>query len=171
LIEHGASAPFLNAMRRLADGGRSLDINGPRSFLAAIPRLAREVPGLRIIVDHAGSPGDPTKLEADWREGIAALRDLPNVFCKLSGLPEQVLRGADGAPTEAAYYRPILDALWQSFGADRLIFGSNWPVSNKGTALSNVVRMSLAFVREKGDEAAQKIMRSNAAKFYRWPGA
>lgn len=63
-----------------------------------------------------------------WIEGLRPLQHA-NVFCKVSALVE--LAEARPAPVDLAYYTPTLDALWNTFGVDRLVYGSNWPVSKR----------------------------------------
>ena len=70
-------------------------------------------------------------------EGMEAAAKHPNVYCKVSALVEQT--GQKPAPRDMAYYRPVLDTLWTLFGEDRLIFGSNWPISNGGAPYETVL--------------------------------
>nr|NUR37428.1 amidohydrolase family protein [Sphingomonas sp.] len=89
--------------------------------LPALLRLALRHPDLSIIIDHAAKP-IISDLSA-WSEQIDLLARLPNVACKLSGLLTELPRGA---PADAV--APIFDHLWNAFGAERLVWGSDWPV-------------------------------------------
>jgi len=87
---------------------------------------------------------------------------------KVSGLMEQV-KGPEGqAPQETDYYLPILDHLWDSFGADRLIYGSNWPVSDRGAPYEAVFNMVSEYFHAKGLDAAEKYFWKNSLTAYRW---
>lgn len=118
--------PVLTALRVVADAGLTLDV--PDSYprqLAQVPTVARAVPGLRIIVDHLGKPpvgGDLTH----WRTLIADAAAEPNVFAKVSGLGTSL---ADGRQWNQESLRPVLDHALAVFGADRLMFGSDWPIA------------------------------------------
>jgi predicted TIM-barrel fold metal-dependent hydrolase len=169
LLEHGAEPDYLAAMRSLADAGRSLDLNGPREYLRAVPALARAVPKLRIILDHVGGAGDPRELPDAWRAGMQSAAENENVHCKVSGLPEQAKGGKGGrAPIEGDYYRPILDVILKSFGPDRLIWGSNWPVSENGAPFEHVVKIARDYFAALTPKNQRAIFSENARRFYRW---
>jgi L-fuconolactonase len=89
--------------------------------LQSLLRLAQRHPDLGIIVDHGAKPV-PGDLDA-WSEQMEMLARLPNVSCKLSGLLTELPRGAPAADVQ-----PIFDRLWNAFGAERLVWGSDWPV-------------------------------------------
>lgn len=165
-IEHGKDAAYIGSMKRLAEAGLSLDFNGPTAYLALVPALARAVPTLRIIIDHVGSAGDPRALTQEWRDGIRAAGENETVFCKVSALAEQAECEPGKAPVETAYYLPVLDAVWAAFGEKRVIFGSNWPVSDRGTTLENVVRIVRPYFTEKG--AAKHYFADNSRTAYRY---
>ena len=81
------------------------------------------------------------------------------------------LTSTTDAPADVDFYRPVLDSLWDIFGADRLIYGSNWPVSAVAAPLSALHRLATEFARSKGPAAMAKIMRTNATKAYQLPVA
>lgn len=146
-------------LRRLAARGKSLDVLGPPGGLAEI---ARRVPELTIVLDHlAGAKADGAPPPAAWRAELRELAACPNVYCKLSGLDQQAGRAA-----EPETYRPVLDALWEIFGEDRLIYGSNWPVTLLRTDYGTHLRWVLDYVRPKGRAALDKVFWRNAVKAY-----
>ncbi|MGE0756839.1 MAG: amidohydrolase [Pirellulaceae bacterium] len=162
---------FRAGIRRLADLGLELDVNGPARIHSAVARLAADVPTLRIVVNHVGGAGEPSRLTDAWRQGMAAMARQPNVYCKVSALleqTEQASRQPGTAPRDVAYYRPVLDHCWNTFGADRLIYGSNWPVCEKGGSYADQFAIVREFFREKGPEATEKYFWRNAAAAYRW---
>jgi len=110
------------ALACLAGEGLTLDALIRPRHLAALGRLAERHPSLSIIIDHAAKP-DNGAVTADWIAAMARLASLPNVACKLSGLLTEL---PDDAPDVAA--EPCIDRLYRLFGADRLIWGSDWPV-------------------------------------------
>ncbi|MBK8093776.1 MAG: amidohydrolase family protein [Verrucomicrobiaceae bacterium] len=146
----------------LADHGLQLDVNGPATSLPALAKLAKEVPALRIVIDHLGAPGDPASLRPEWKPGILSVAKLPNVFMKVSALVEQVKCPEGQAPRDASYYLPVLDHLWESFGPDRLIYGSNWPVSDKGGSYDVVFGIVREYFGSKGSEACEKYFWKNS---------
>jgi L-fuconolactonase len=167
LLQRGQDAGYLAALAKLADHGLSLDINGPSAFLTTIPALAKTLPSLPTIINHVGSAGDPKTITGKWRDDLAAAAQNERVFCKVSALAEQTKSEHGKAPVEPGYYRPILDAVWQAFGEKRLIFGSNWPVSDRGTSLESVVNIVRPYFEEKSPAAARRYFAENSRAAYR----
>ncbi|GAB7186673.1 predicted metal-dependent hydrolase [Kitasatospora sp. Ki12] len=89
-------------------------------------RLAERLPGLPLVLDHAGKPDLAGGELADWESRLRELAAHPQVVCKVSGL----ITEADHDTWTTADIRPAWDVLLSAFGADRLMFGSDWPVAN-----------------------------------------
>lgn len=158
----------MNGARVLAEHGLELDLNGGPETLTSAAKLAADVPDLRIVINHLGSSGDPKSLKPEWKENISAIAKQKNVWMKVSALVEQV-KGAEGnAPRDVGYYLPILDHLWESFGPDRLIYGSNWPVSDRAAPYEVVFGIVRDFFSTKGSEACEKYFWQNSREAYRW---
>lgn len=97
--------------------------------LRDVHALATEMPALRIVLDHLGKPAvgvasEPLLPTAQWSDAIDALAAHPQVFCKLSGLPAEA-----GGSWSPAQMEPFFDVALEAFGPDRLMVGSDWPVS------------------------------------------
>lgn len=144
-------------LRRLADAGLTLDVLGSGPLLLDVARLSDAIPSLRIVVDHLPFPSPDGAL----RE----LRGRPPVFAKVSG----VLRSVNGrVPDDAAFYRPELDELWDVFGSARLIYASNWPVSERIAPYAAVLKVVRDYFEAKGPVAADRFFRTNSQDAYRW---
>jgi L-fuconolactonase len=91
--------------------------------LPGLRRFAERHPGLSLVIDHAAKPFIARGELEPWRTDIAALAALPQVHCKLSGLLTEA-----GERRDAAALRPYAQALWELFGPERLLWGSDWPV-------------------------------------------
>lgn len=168
LLDAAMSESVLAGARQLAENGLELDLNGPPATLPEAAKLAGSVPDLRIVINHLGSAGDAQALRPDWKENIRAVAKQPNVFMKVSALVEQTKSEPGQAPRDTAYYLPILDHLWESFGPDRLIYGSNWPVSDKGAPYDVVFKVVDEYFRAQGSEACEKYFWKNSLSAYRW---
>lgn len=156
----------LAAARLLAKHGLELDLNGPPGTLPGAAKLAAEIPDLRIVINHLGASGDPKNLRAEWKDEVRQAAARQNVFMKVSALVEQI-NGAEGAaPRDTAYYLPVLDHLWECFGEDRLIYGSNWPVSDRGAPYDAVFGIVHDYFTTKGRDAAAKYFWKNAVVAY-----
>ncbi len=160
---------FRTALRQLAEAGLSLDVNiGPPDDLVAVARLAATLPDLRLILDHVAGAGDPRRLSDTWKSGLRAAAAHPGVFCKVSGLVEQTDHPHGEAPRDPEFYFPTLHHVWECFGEDRVIFGSNWPVSDKGAPFETVFRVAQSFISTKGTTATGKFFLDNSKAAYRW---
>lgn len=159
---------ILQSAKTLAEHGLELDLNGAPASLQQIGAVLREVPELTVVINHLGSPGDPKNLKPDWKDTIRKVAAEKNVFMKVSALVEQVKGPAGEAPREVEYYLPILDHLWDCFGPDRLIYGSNWPVSDRGAPYDIVFGIVHEYFSSKGSEACEKYYWQNSVTAYRW---
>jgi L-fuconolactonase len=87
---------------------------------------------------------------------------------KVSGLVEGTGRTDGTAPATSALYRPTLDAIWERFGEERLIFGSNWPVSSRFAPYATVIGIVKDYFHRKGPAATRKYFWDNAARVYKF---
>jgi len=163
-----AKAQIMKSAGVLADHGLELDLNGPAAALPLVAQMAKEIPDLRIVINHLGGSGDPQKLNPGWKENIRLVAAQKNVFMKVSALVEQVKGEPGQAPGDTDYYLPVLDHLWESFGEDRLIYGSNWPVSDRGAPYATVFKIVSDYFSGKGREACEKYFWKNSLVAYRW---
>lgn len=156
-------------LKRMIDRNLSLDVNGGPDTPAAVAELAARLPELRIIQNHIGN----VKITADappreWREGIAAAGKQANVSCKISAFMSAAARDGRVPPKELDFYRPYLDVVWNAFGDERVIYGSDWPVSAQAADYATQQRISLEYAFEKGAAATRGFCAENAAKAYKW---
>jgi predicted TIM-barrel fold metal-dependent hydrolase len=117
----------------LADSGLMFELQAPWWHMDEAIELARDFPGTRIIVNHAGMPAvrDPETL-AHWRAAMDRLAAYPNVVAKISGL------GIAGQPWTVQAQQPVVDALLASFGPRRCLFASNYPVDSLVASLDTI---------------------------------
>ena len=164
-----ADEACLADLKLLSTQGLSLDLVGGLDVWPAAGRLAQAIPDLRIVIDHL--PGvriDGQAPPADWLREMRSAAQRPNVFAKVSGLVEGTGRTDGSAPADVEFYRPVFDAIWESFGPDRLIYGSNWPVSERFAPLSRVQQIVSDYFVVKGQEATDNVFAKNASAVYRW---
>ena len=158
---------FVERCKLLIDHNLELDVNGGPDMPADVARLAAQLPKLRIVINHCANLRiDGREPSGKWRDAMQAAAKHPKVFCKVSALVEQT--SEKPAPREVEYYRPVLDRLWTLFGEDRLIFGSNWPVSDGGAPLETVVGIVHDYFTTKGKRAAAKFFYGNSQTAYQW---
>lgn len=112
-----------DALRALVAHDLAFDALVRPAHLPALTTLARRHPGLRIVIDHAAKPYITAGPSAAWTDDIARLTACPNTFCKLSGLVTEA-----GPAWSSDGLCPFVERLLRSFGPDRLLWGSDWPV-------------------------------------------
>jgi L-fuconolactonase len=155
---------FKNDLRRLSDRQLAVDLVGDTPMLPAIERLAQLVPVLRIVIDHLPFrewDGDVTAA----RRALSRITRLHNVYAKISN----VLRRVDGRIIEdAEFYRPGLDMLWELFGPDRVMFGSNWPVCNRVAPYAGVYNVVADYFSTKERSEVENFFWKNSQAAYQW---
>ncbi len=162
-----ASPEFVAGCELLAAHDLSLDVNGFKDP-APVAALAAKVARLRIVIDHCGGCGDPKKLRAEWKAGMAACAQEKGIFVKVSALMEMADAAYGKAPAQTGYYLPVLDFLWDNFGPDHLMYASNWPVSDKGGSYADVFGVASGYVSAKGPDAAEKFFWKTSLAAYKW---
>lgn len=146
-----------------------LDVNGGPETPQAIGRLANNLKGLRIVLNHIGNVEiTKEKPPEAWRNGIREAASCSNVYCKISALVEGAGRGGKKPPTDLEFYRPYIDVVWNAFGDDRVIYGSNWPVSDLAANYETLQRIVMEYAAERGEEAVRKFCSLNAKHAYKW---
>lgn len=161
---------YVTDLQRLAGAGRELDVNGPPGLLELIPKLSASAPELRVVINHLANVRiDGDKLPEDWTRQLRTAAKSPNVFLKVSALVEGAAQGGRKAPGDPAYYEPVLKFVWDVFGEDRVIYGSNWPVSARFAPYDVVQRIVETYAATRGPAASEKFFWRNALAAYRWP--
>lgn len=131
------------------------------SHMTAARSLADRFPGVPLVLDHAGLPWDESvEYFEGWRQGIAALAPAPNVWCKISGLALCNPRW-----TTESLRRWVVPCI-ETFGPERIVFGSNWPVDS----FTPYKQLRDAYVELVGgwSKADQQLMfGQNAERLYR----
>jgi L-fuconolactonase len=123
--------------------------------------FAKRYPSLRIVIDHAGKPDVAHQVLDPWREHMRSLAELPNVYCKLSGLVTEA-RPSWQADDLVAYVEHLIGC----FGPHRLMWGSDWPVVEMAGGYSPWLRAAQSLTSRLGPEALAAIFHDTAARFY-----
>jgi L-fuconolactonase len=149
----------LDDIRRLDDAGLAMDVVGDWPMLRSVLDVSDRLPALRIVIDHL--PFGPS----DARVPLADFGGRPNVYAKVSW----ILRRVDGrVPDDLGYYRDALDEVWETFGPDRVVYGSNWPVSNLQAPYASVLRIAREYFAAKGPSVEERYFWKNSQAAYRW---
>ncbi len=165
-------------LRLLGELGMRFDLNVPPQSLADAVQLVDQCPGTRFVLDHCGNvdpvaffPRDRAAPRAgqhspdEWKQGMDKLAAKPNVICKISGLVDNV----PGYPLTADDLAPMINHCLDTFGPDRVVFGSDWPVCLRGTSLRNWVELLREVIASRSERDRRKLFHDNAVRFYNLP--
>jgi L-fuconolactonase len=132
--------------------------------LPYVAKVLERVPNLRAVIDHLAKPEIRAHRLQPWREFMREVALHPNVCCKLSGMVTE----ADYQGWNLAHLRPYAGHVMQLFGAERVMFGSDWPVCLLAASYEQVWSVTRTLVTEcLGTEAEEAVFGRNAARFYR----
>jgi L-fuconolactonase len=133
----------------------------PKQLPAAIELVAK-LPQQRFVIDHMAKPLIRSRTISPWQHQMREIALNPHVYCKVSGLVTE----ADWQSWREADIRPYLDVVFEAFGPDRLMFGSDWPVCLLAGSYETVKVVVANYIRELPEEQQVKILGLNAVRFY-----
>lgn len=154
----------IESLRLLAERGMIFEVVAVfPNHLKHVPTLAERVPGLTMVIDHLAKPPIKAGEIEPWASQIAAAARCPNVYAKVSGLNT----AADWATWSAADLRPYVDLAVRAFGADRLMFGSDWPVCVLAGDYARVWAETNRVLEGRPPAEVDAILGGTAARLYR----
>jgi L-fuconolactonase len=120
-------------------------------------------PEQKFVVDHISKPLIRDRIIDPWKDDILMLAANKNVWCKISGMVTE----ADWKNNTCKDFHPYLDIVFQAFGTDRLMTGSDWPVCTVSREYNDVINLVRDYISEMPDEVREKILGLNCIDFYR----
>ena len=163
-----AKPAFVQGLGMLADRGLTLDTANPNvRALEDIITLTDKVPALRVVLDHLPKLAEPPpgpKRNA-YRAAMRTLGARANVYVKVSAVLRRV---GDTVPEDVEVYRAKLDEMWETFGEDRVLYGSDWPNSERLGPYPKVLGIVRRYAGEKSRAMQEKYFWRNSVKAYRW---
>lgn len=157
----------LDNLRHVASLGLPFDILSFPRHLPHVLKALDRVPDLRAVVDHISKPPIAAGGLDGWAEDMARLAARPNLWCKLSGMVTEADHKAWG-PEDL---RPFVQHVFDLFGPDRVMFGSDWPVCLRAASYAEVLNALRTLLDPQLDAAAMaKVYGDNAGAFYRLKG-
>lgn len=157
-LMHPALAPAFEAMT--AHGLVFDALLKPRHIPAMLTVLERH-PDLACVIDHGAKPDLVSGDLAAWRDGMSALAAHPGLTCKLSGLVTEA-----GPDWTLERLRPVVEHLLASFGPERLIFGSDWPVVTLRTSYAQWFEAAETLLAGLTEAQRAAVFGGNAQKLY-----
>lgn len=155
---------FMRGIAKLHRYDLTYDILIFPKHLPTALEFVEKFPEQRFVLDHIAKPFIKTGVLEPWQPHMEQLAAFPNVYCKISGMVTE----ADWQHWTPAEFYPYLDVIFESFGPNRLLFGSDWPVCTVAASYANVVDILSSYLEERSisPAEAQNIWGTTAIKFY-----
>lgn len=157
---------FLRGIAALEEFNLAYDILIYTRHLAVAAEFVKNFPRQRFVIDHLAKPPIKSGSINAWADGIRLLSEFPNVLCKLSGLVTE----ADWKHWKPEQIVPYLDIAFESFGPDRLMIGSDWPVCLVAASYAQTVEVVKTYLQEKCPEDREAVLGGNARRFWHLTG-
>ncbi|MDA3613579.1 amidohydrolase family protein [Polluticaenibacter yanchengensis] len=154
--------PFLNGIKELKYHNLKYDILIFDDQLQYIPEFLKKNEQQLFVIDHIAKPKIKTQETEPWRKGIEALKDYDNVLIKVSGMVTE----ADWQHWKYQDFVPYLDIVLESFGTDRIMYGSDWPVCNVAGGYEQMLSITKKYFANFSDAEKEKIFKTNGKQFY-----
>jgi len=133
----------------------------PRHLPVAV-KLVQQFPQQRFVLDHIAKPGIADGLIEPWARDIRELAKHENVCCKLSGMVTE----ARWKHWKREDFRPYLDVILETFGPQRLMIGSDWPVCSLSATYAETIAIVDDYIRQLAPGQEEQILGGNCASFY-----
>ena len=153
---------FLTGISKLAPYNYTYDILVFPHQLGAVLEFVKKFPNQKFVIDHIAKPYIKDGFYNGWAVLMNEIGKQKNVYCKLSGM----ITEADYKKWNVEQITPYMTLVLKAFGADRIMFGSDWPVCLVAGNYKTVKKLVTDFISELNSEEQAKIMGLNAMKFY-----
>ncbi len=153
---------FCRGINALKKHGFTYDILIYARQLPAVLELVSRFPDQPFVIDHIAKPSIRTGMLAPWAAQMRSLGEHSNVHCKVSGLVTE----ADWSTWRAEDLLPYLNVVFESFGPERIMFGSDWPVCLLAASYKQVMQLVEDFISKLSIKQKRDVFGLNAIKFY-----
>lgn len=153
---------FIRGISKLKSYDLSYDILVfPKQLPAAI-KLVKQFPDQSFVLDHIAKPLIKDKEISTWDEHIRELAQFSNLTCKVSGM----ITEANWTTWKTSDFTPYLDVVFEAFGEDRLMYGSDWPVCKLAGSYRQVYDLTDNYFSQFSPLAKEKFFGGVASEFY-----
>ena len=159
--EYMLDADFVRGVKLLGQYDLAYDLLVFPRHLKAVKQLLAQLPAQRLVIDHLAKPLIGEGLIDEWAEDMHDLAKHEHVYCKLSGMVTET--GPDWLESD---FTPYMEVIFDAFGEERIMYGSDWPVCLLRADYSQVCDIARNFVKEYSATAEEKVFGLNASKLY-----
>ncbi|CAH1787465.1 unnamed protein product [Owenia fusiformis] len=162
-VDYIAHEDVMKGLTTLEQKGVPFDLLLQPPHLKYIPAIARQLPNLKMVVDHIAKPYIKDGIIAGWKEDMAEIAKFPNIYCKISGMVTE----ADKENWKKEDFVPYVQHILDIFGPSRCMFGSDWPVCKlAGSDHGRVLELTNSLLGHLSEQEKIMIFRDNAIRFY-----
>ncbi len=162
-IEFCVQPNFVKGVQILEEFGFNFDICIRHPQLANTIQMVKQCPNIQFILDHIAKPDIKGQIFDPWRRELKKLSEFPNIVCKISGLATE----ADHENWTRDDMKPYIEHVIECFSFERVMYGSDWPVSTAATEYPRWVDTLKWTVQDYSEDEINKLFHDNAIQFYR----
>ena len=148
-------------LRRLPELGLRFDVLSYPEHLPYALEAVDQVPDLDVVIDHLSKPRYGSEPQEHWRRWMSEFARRPRVCCKLSGMVTEV-----GRSWTVDDFRSHVEFVFEAFGPNRIMFGSDWPVCLQAASHEEVVRLAEELTSQLNEKQHADVWGETAARFY-----
>jgi L-fuconolactonase len=153
---------FIRGIGMLAEFDLTYDLLLFPKHLPAAYELVSKFPAQPFVVDHIAKPLIKDGIQEPWATDLRRLAENPNVYCKVSGMVTE----ADWRAWQPADFQPYLDIVFEAFGPERIMLGSDWPVCTVAGSYTDIVSIIVDYIQQFSADEQAGVLGRNAMKFY-----
>ena len=160
--EHLTTPAFIDGVRAVGERGLVYELLITPAQLTAAETLVAHCPDVRFVVEHIAKPAIRNRDINEWRADLARIAAHGNVYCKLSGMVTE----ADWAAWTPQDIEPYIDAVFDCFGDNRVMYGSDWPVLLLAGDYRRVLGLCRDYLQRHPAISADRFFQRNAEQVY-----
>ncbi|MEC3905433.1 amidohydrolase family protein [Tamlana sp. 2201CG12-4] len=153
---------FLHGIKTLEKNDYTYDILIFPHQLGATLEFVKRFPNMRFVIDHIAKPYIKDGFYDGWAVLMKEVAKQENVYCKVSGM----ITEADFNTWTPDQITPYMNLVFDAFGTDRIMFGSDWPVCLVAGNYQKVKQLITDFIADLSETEQTNVMGLNAMKFY-----
>ncbi|WP_207429136.1 amidohydrolase [Pedobacter sp. SYSU D00535] len=153
---------FKRGIKALGNSGYTYDVLIYADQLKFTEEFVAGFPDQRFVIDHIAKPDIKQGKIEDWSKDIKAVAAHQNTYCKISGMVTE----ADWQHWKKEDFHPYLDVVFEAFGAERLMYGSDWPVCEVAGGYERMIDMVRDYTSSLSKNEQEMFWGGNACKFY-----
>ncbi len=161
--EYMLQKSFIEGVKLFGKQGYTYDILVFPKHLSAVKKFLQVLDNQPFVMDHLAKPYIKKGLIKQWEKDIRSIARYENVHCKISGMVTET----DWQNWKESDFTPYLDVVFEAFGTDRIMYGSDWPVCLLAADYGRQFSIVKNYVKTLSNTEGGKILGGNAAGFYK----